>query len=109
MKRILFSILTALAIVFGVQESRASSVGGSLDISIPGVGLSISLGDILGYEDYGYSVVPVIPLAVAPPPPPHRMGPPAPRHHMAHPPRRHHRIPAPMRPHGPAFRHHHHR
>ncbi len=110
MKRILFSILIALSMIFGVQQCRAASVGGSLDISIPGVGLSISLGDILGYDDCGYYAVPVVPLAVAPPPPTYRMAPPPPpRHRMAPPPRHHHHSPAPMRPHGHSFRNHHRR
>ena len=102
MRRILFLLILVAAMAFGTAEARAASVGGTLDIGVPGFGLSLSVGDVLGLANYAYASVPVVPMMVAPPPrSPHR--------HMAPPPRHEHHGPAPMQPDRPAFRPHRHR
>ncbi len=98
MKRILFSAILSMAMAFASQEAQAVTIDGTIGFSVPGVGVNISVGDVLGIASYGYAPVPVIPLAIAPPPPPrHRYMPPPPRHHrhMAPPPPRHRHAPRP--------------
>ncbi|MBR4424052.1 MAG: hypothetical protein IKS68_07485 [Mailhella sp.] len=100
MKRMIFSAILCMAMACGSHDAQAVTIDGTLGISVPGVGVNISIGDVLGIAGYGYAPVPVIPLAVAPPlPPRYRYAAPPPRHHhMAPPPPRHR--------HAPGFRHH---
>ena len=88
MKRIALLALLYLALALGTAApSHATQVGGSLNLTSPGLDIGISVGNspVEVYEQ---------PVIVAPPPPPprHRYGPPPPPpgpRHMGPPPRHH--------------------
>ncbi|MBR4422844.1 MAG: hypothetical protein IKS68_01330, partial [Mailhella sp.] len=101
-KRIFLSVFLGLALTAGATSARAVSVGGSLNLNAPGLGVGITVGNDYygGSEYYATPSAPVIvqpaPVYQAAPPPP----PPGPRPHG---PVMRPQGPGP-RPHGPAMR-----